>query len=41
MVIDEDQNDVDEKTEGKMENVSKPLVSYEISEEKETETIAA
>ena len=39
MVIDEDQNSVDEKTEEKMEDVSKPLVSYEISDEKEIETI--
>ena len=33
MVIDEDQDTVDEKkTKEKMEDVSKPLVSYEISD---------
>ena len=39
MVIDEDQGNVDEKTNEKMEDVSKPLVSYEISDEEEIETI--
>ena len=39
MVIDEDQDSVYEKTEEKMEDVSKPLVSYEISGEEEIETI--
>ena len=28
MVLDEDQDNVDEKTEEKMKDVSKPLVSY-------------
>ena len=39
MVIDEDQDSVDEKTEQKMEDVSKPLVSFEISDEEEIEMI--
>ena len=39
MVMDKDQNNVDEKTEVKMEDVSKPLVSYEIRDKVETEMI--
>ena len=39
MVIDEDQDSVDEKTEEKMEDVSKPLLSNEINDKKEIETI--
>ena len=39
IVIDEDQVSVDEKTEEKMEDVYKPLVSYEISDNEEIETI--
>ena len=39
MVIDEDQDRIDEKTEEKIEDVSKPLISYEINDEKEIETI--
>ena len=39
MVIDEDRDNVDEKPEEKMEDVYKPLVSYEISNEEEIETI--
>ena len=35
MVIDEDQDSIEEKTKEKMKDVSKPLVSYEISDEKE------
>ena len=34
-VIDEDQDSIEEKTKEKMKDVSKPLVSYEISDEKE------
>ena len=37
--MDKDQNNVDEKTEVKMEDVSKPLVSYEIRDKVETEMI--
>ena len=33
MVIDEDQDSIEEKTKEKMKDVSKPLVSYEISDE--------
>ena len=32
-VIDEDQDSIEEKTKEKMKDVSKPLVSYEISDE--------
>ena len=39
MVIDEDLDSVDEKTEEKIEDVSKPLISYEINDKKEIETI--
>ena len=39
MVIDEDQDSVAEKTEEKKDD-SKPLVSVEISDEEEIETIA-
>ena len=39
MVIDEDQDSVDEKTEEKIEDVSKPLILYEINDKKEIETI--
>ena len=39
MVIDEDQDSVDEKAEEKLKDVFKPLVSYEISEVEEIETI--
>ena len=35
MVIDEDQDSIEEKTKEKMKDISKPLVSYEISDEKE------
>ena len=38
MVIDDDQNSVDEKTEEKMEDVSEALVSYEISDKEEIDT---
>ena len=34
-VIDEDQDSIEVKTKEKMKDVSKPLVSYEISDEKE------
>ena len=37
--IDEDQDSVDEKNRITMEDLSKPLVSYEISDEEKTETI--
>ena len=40
MVLDEDPDGTDKKTEEKMEDVSKPLVSYEINNEEEIETIA-
>ena len=33
MVIDEDQDSIEEKTKEKMKDVSKALVSYEISDE--------
>ena len=39
MVIDEDQDSVEEKTEEKLEAVSKSLISYEISDEQEIGTI--
>ena len=39
MVIDEDQDSVEEKTEEKLEAVSKSLISYEISDEEEIGTI--
>ena len=35
VVIDEYQNSVNESIEEKMEYVSKPLISYEISDEKD------
>ena len=35
MVIDEDQDSIEEKTKEKMKDISKPLVSYEISDEKQ------
>ena len=35
MVIGEDQDSIEEKTKEKMKDISKPLVSYEISDEKE------
>ena len=35
-----DQDRVDEKTEGKMEDVSQPLVSFEISDKEQIEMIA-
>ena len=38
MVIDDDQDSVDEKTEEKMEDVSEALVSYEISDKEEIDT---
>ena len=41
MVIDEDQDSVDEKIAEKLEDVSKPLVPNEISEEEKTEAIFA
>ena len=37
MFIDEDQDSVDRET---MEDVCKPVVSYEITDEEETRTIA-
>ena len=40
MVIDNDQDSIDEKTEAKMKNVSKPLISHEISDGEELETIS-
>ena len=39
MVIDEDQYSSDEKTEEEMEDFSKPLVSFVISNDEEIETI--
>ena len=38
MVIDDDQDSVDEKTEEKMEDVSEALFSYEISDKEEIDT---
>ena len=40
MVIDEDQDSDDVKTEEKMEDVFKPIVSYEISDEEEISKVA-
>ena len=41
MIRDEDQVSVYEKAEEKMEDASKPLVSFESSDEEEIETILA
>ena len=40
MVIDEDQDSDDVKTEEKVEDVFKPIVSYEISDEEEISKVA-
>ena len=40
MVIDEDQDSDDVKTEEKVEDVFKPIVSYEISGEEEISKVA-
>ena len=40
MVIDEDQDSDDVKTEEKVEDVFKPIVSYEISDEEEINKVA-
>ena len=40
MVIDEDQGSDDVKTEEKVEDVFKPIVSYEISDEEEISKVA-
>ena len=37
--MDEDQDSVHKKTKEKMEDVSKPLMLYKISDEEEIETI--
>ena len=39
MVTDEDQDRVDKKREEKIKYVYRPLVSYQISDEEEIETI--
>ena len=41
MIRDEDQVSVYEKADEKMEDASKPLVSFESSDEEEIETILA
>ena len=40
VVIDEDQDSDDVKTEEKVEDVFKPIVSYEISDEEEISKVA-
>ena len=40
MVIDEDQDSDDVKTEEKVEDVFQPIVSYEISDEEEISKVA-